>query len=218
MTSLNVSIAEIPIPRRMRGLPISAQGYPIPWFVPFTYGGEPVTQAADPAKRLRAIRVGLCWCCGELLGTHKCFALGPMCIVTRTTSEPACHRDCAEYAVRACPYLRKPNMKRNPTIPADQKVSPGGIMIERNPGVTVLWITRAYRTFRDPGGSILLSVGEPIEVTFFCEGRRATRAEIMESMESGLPILREMAAKDGTEALALLDKQYAKALRLLPQD
>ena len=175
------------------------------WFVPFTYGGEPVTQAADPAKRLRAIRLGLCWCCGEQLGSFKCFPIGPMCCVNRITSEPACHRDCAEYAVKVCPFLTRPRMRRNPTIPADQKVSPGGIMIERNPGVVAIWITRQFRAFRDHNGDVLLSVGEPVEVTFYCEGRRATRAEIMESMESGLPILREIAAKDGTEALALLD-------------
>jgi len=78
-------------------------------------------------------------------------------------------------------------------------------MIERNPGVVAIWITRQFRAFRDHNGDVLLSVGEPVEVTFYCEGRRATRAEIMESMESGLPILREIAAKDGTEALALLD-------------
>lgn len=216
MTKLNESIKDIPIPDRMRRLPISAQGYPIPWFVPFTHDGEPVPQAADPVKRLRAARLGLCWCCGEPLGIWRSFVIGPMCVTNRITSEPPNHKPCAEYAVRVCPFLARPKMRRNPTTPADQKVSPGGIMIERNPGVAAIWTTRKFRAVRDHDGGLLFSLGDPTEVTFYCEGHLATQAEVLESMESGIPILREVAERDGSQAVAMLDKQYARALRLLP--
>ena len=218
MTDLNASIRDIPIPERMRGLPISSQGYPIPWFVPYTRDGAPVPQAACPIKRLRAGRIGLCWCCGGSLGVHKAFAIGPMCMVNRVTSEPANHRECAQFAVRVCPFLRNPRMQRNPTVPEDGKALPPGLMIERNPGVVLVWITRHYHAFRDHDGGILYSLGAPESLSFFAEGRRATRAEIMESIESGIPILREMAEHDGKDALTQLEKQYAQALRLVPQD
>ena len=218
MTELNESIKHIPIPERMRGLPISAQGYPIPWFVPFTRGGQPVTQAADPVKRLRAGRLGLCWCCGGSLGVHKAFVIGPMCMVNRVSSEPPNHRECAEYAVQACPFLARPRMRRNPVVPAEGKVPPPGVMIERNPGVALIWITRTFQPFRDHDGGVLYRLGDPESVQAYCEGRRATRAEVVESIETGIPILREVAQRDGPEALAQLDSEYADALRFIPSE
>lgn len=217
MNELNASIRNIPIPERMRGLPVSPQGYPVPWFVPYTLDGDPVPQAADPVKRLRAARIGLCWCCGGPLGVHKAFVIGPMCCVNRITSEPPNHRDCAEYAAKVCPFLTRPRMRRNQSIPTEEKVSPGGVMIDRNPGCAAIWITRGFSTVRDRDGGALFKIGEPSEVAFYCEGRKATRGEVLESMESGIPILRGIAAKDGTAALALLDKEYALAMRFLPQ-
>jgi len=89
-------------------------------------------------------------------------------------------------------------------------------MIERNPGVAAIWTTRKFRAVRDHDGGLLFSLGDPTEVTFYCEGHLATQAEVLESMESGIPILREVAERDGSQAVAMLDKQYARALRLLP--
>jgi len=80
------------------------------------------------------------------------------------------------------------------------------------------WIARHHRAFRDHDGRILYSFGDPESLSFFAEGRRATRAEITESIESGIPILRQMAMREGSGEAADLDKQYAKALRLVPQD
>ena len=50
------------------------------------------------------------------------------------------------------------------------------------------------------------------------EGRQATREEVMESIDSGYPILYEMAAKEGHEAIATLERMKANALELLPND
>ena len=216
--TLNASISHIPIPKRMKHLPISDTGFLTPWFVPRDQNGQPVPQAADPAKRHRAYRNSLCWCCGQALGIHMAFILGPMCLVNRVTAEPASHRECAEYAVRACPFLSKPRMKRNPTTPTEHKVPSAGIMIERNPGVVLIWMTRFYKPFRDRDGGVLFSVGEPDEVLFYSEGRIATRAEVLESINSGLPILREIASREGHSAVAELDKQYLRALKYLPPE
>jgi len=216
MTALNAAISRIPIPARMKHLPISENGFPTPWFVPYDQNGVAVPQAADPVKRLRAYRDHLCWCCGGKLGIHMAFTLGPMCAVNRVTAEPASHRACAEYAVRVCPFLVKPRMKRNPTTPAEHKVPSAGIMIERNPGVALIWMTRFFKPFKDHDGRVLFAVGEPDEVLFFCEGRKATRAEVLESIETGIPILREMAAKDGVNAERALERQLERALRLVP--
>jgi len=216
IVALNASITHIPIPARMKHLPIAETGFPIPWFVPHDENGKPVPQAADPVKRLRAYRDHLCWCCGGKLGIHMAFILGPMCLINRVTAEPASHRACAEYAVRACPFLVRPRMKRNPTTPEQHKVPSAGIMIERNPGVALIWMTRFYKPFKDHDRRVLFAVGEPDEVLFFSEGRKATRAEALDSINSGLPILREIAEREGRDAVAELDKQYVRAMEYLP--
>jgi hypothetical protein len=216
MTELNESIRNIRMPARIAKLPISDQGFPVPWFVPLDRDGKPVPQAADPTKRMRATRVNLCWCCGEQLGRFKAFVIGPMCAVNRITAEPPSHRDCAEYAIRACPFLRNPRMRRNPTIPESGKLPPPGLMIERNPGVVLLWITHDYRLVGDRRGGELFQIGAPAQVAFYREGRIAKCAEILESIESGMPILRDMARSEGREALADLELQYRKALELVP--
>jgi hypothetical protein len=216
MTELNASIRDIPMPSRISKLPISEAGFPLPWFTAYDRDGKPVPQLADPAKRMRAVRVNLCWICGEPLGRFKAFILGTMCAVNRTTAEPPSHRDCAEYAVLACPFLRNPRMRRNPTTPEEHKQPPAGAMIERNPKVSLIWVTHDYQLVGDRRGGELFRVGAPVEVTFWREGRIAKRAEILESMESGIPILRDMAASEGRQALADLELQYRKALELVP--
>ena len=218
MADLNESIRHIPIPDHLKGRPISATGNLIPWFVPRDLDGEPIAQAADPDKLRRAHLYKLCWCCGEPLGAHKAFLLGPMCMVNRITAEPPNHESCAEYAVRACPFLINPRMKRNPTTPEEHKLPPAGIMLKRNPGAVAIWITHTYLPFRDPNGGMLFSVGDPISIRFFREGRPATRTEILESINTGMPFLLGLAARENARAVLELFRQYNRALKLVPED
>ncbi|HEX3525128.1 MAG TPA: hypothetical protein VHT52_23945 [Stellaceae bacterium] len=214
----NETIKQIPMPARVAKLPISEQGYPVPWFVPWV-DGKPATQAADPRKIKVAISANRCWVCGEQLGVYKAFVIGPMCAVNRITSEPPQHKECAEYTVKACPFLTKPRMKRNP-VDDDRKQNPAGVFIERNPGVSLIWITKDYRRFTPRGGGVLLSVGTPLEVSWWREGRTATRTEILESMDSGLPILLQAARDEeatGIEgSVAAIEEAYQRALALVP--
>jgi hypothetical protein len=214
MTELNESIKHIAMPTRIAKLPISPRGFPVPWFVA-QINGEYDFRIVDTPKRMRAVRNNMCWLCGETLGRYKSFLIGTMCTITRTISEPPAHRDCSEYAIAACPFLSNPRMRRNDKDLPDHEL-PAGIMLTCNPKVTVLWITHEYRLFRDHDGGTLFRIGAPVEVQFYREGRKATRAEIMESIESGLPELRDRAAAEGREAVEELELQYRKALEILP--
>jgi hypothetical protein len=71
-----------------------------------------------------------------------------------------------------------------------------GYAIKRNPGASLLWTTRGYQLFDDGNGSPLIQVGEPTRLEWWYAGKPATRAEVVASVESGLPILAEMAAKE----------------------
>jgi hypothetical protein len=205
------------LPERIQALPVF-RGYPVPWFVAYPDGpdGEPEFRLADRQKWVRAVQQKLCWVCGQQLGTWLAFVLGPMCGITRTTSEPACHRECAEWSIFNCPFLTRPHMERREgDLPAEAVEAPG-CPIRRNPGVTLLWMTKSFSLFRAQDRRYLIRVGDAIEVGWFAEGRRATREEVDKSIEGGLPKLIEVANIDGPDAHEDLRQQVEDFLFYLP--
>lgn len=205
-----------PMPPYIARLPRDARGYPIPRFVDrlADRDGEPDFRFADGAFRVRAFKIPLCWVCGGRLGTHRVFPIGPMCVVNRTTLEPPCHRDCAEWSVKACPFLSRPRMRRNAKDVPEHAATPGR-MIARNPGATCLYETRDYRALIVDNGW-LIRLGPPDRIDWVAEGRPATRAEIEASIEGGYPLLMQEAAADGPEAIAELERLKTEAFALLP--
>lgn len=208
-----------PLPRRFRSLPLDDRGYPIPWFVA-TIDGKPDFRVVKPRAIHEAVLGHKCWLCGDVLGRNGAFVIGPMCAINQISSEPPSHRECAEFAVKACPFLVRPAAKRrDAALPEDASVA--GEMIPRNPGVSLLWVSRDWRPVKADGGSgVLIQVGRPIEVQWWREGRAATRAEIMESIDSGYPILLEAAERDRrrghASAVRELERCRDNALKLLP--
>ena len=199
-----------PIPKRILALPRDQRGYPVPWFViwlkdglPVKRGeGEPDFRILAPNAREIAVRRQACWVCGQgPMGVHQVFAIGPMCAINRTTQEPPCHRECVEWAVKACPFLDR-------GLPEEKRVA--GVMIERNPGVTCLWESGFTRWLPEgaPEDGWLIMLGLPERVDWWSEGRKATRAEIEASIEP--------ARAQGRAALAELARLRKYALQLLP--
>ncbi len=202
-----------PLPPAIAKLPIDERGYPVPWFVGWV-DGKPEFRCMDGRKLDAAIKRRLCWVCGEPLGIEKTFVIGPMCTVNRVSSEPASHLTCAEFSVQACPFLTKPHMcRRENDLP--QHHEPPGVAIMRNPGVTALWTTQSH-TLEVAGDGVLFRLGWPESVSWWAEGRTATRAEVEASIESGLPILQKMADEQGPEAVAELKRMVDGAKRFLP--
>jgi hypothetical protein len=214
MRELNQRIRHLERPDRMKHLPINDQGFPIPFFVPYI-DRKPEFRGFDGEKMVICVRHKRCWLCGEPLGRFMVFVIGPMCAVNRVSAEPPSHRDCALYAVQACPFLTQPKMRRNEKD-MPEHLEPAGIMLLRNPGVTMMWTTLHYSIFKDGRGGALFNVGDPVRVEFFAEGREATHDEIMASIDSGLPSLRKIAEREGPDAVAELTKQYDKAMELVP--
>lgn len=206
------------MPYRMTLLPVDKVGRPVPWFVAFI-DGAPDFRVIGPGKMRDALRGSLCWVCGHGFagGEDRAWLIGPMCAVNLVTAEPPSHLECAVWSARNCPFLVTPNMVRRDRHMPGEAVSPAGIMIRRNPGVALVWVTgyRAWRTEREPGG-ILFRLGPPKRALWFAEGREATRDEVLASIDSGLPILREMAGKDGPDAVAELDRMHRDALVHIP--
>lgn len=202
------------LPLRMAHLPIDKRGFPVPWFVQW-FDGVPDFRIMDQQKFVKAIKFNLCWCCGGQLGVNKTFVAGPMCGINRTSAEPPAHKECAEYSAKACPFLSQPKMKRNEKgLPDCEK--PPGEFITRNPGVTMLWTTKEYKPFL-AGDGILIDMGEPSEVEWYCQGRKATREEVTDSISEGLPALEHIARQD-EGGMAALAEACSKIIPLLPQD
>jgi hypothetical protein len=205
-----------PLTERLTKLPVDERGYPVPFFVAYP-DGKPDFRFLDRDKWRRCVKERLCSVCGGKLGRYVTFPIGPMCTITRTSLEAACHKDCAEWSVKGCPFLSRPNMtRRDDDISPEVKAATPGIMIERNPGVTALWTTNTYKIFDDGNGGKLIRVGEPFSVSWWREGREATRAEVVESIKTGLPKLKEQCHTD--DDFFGLDKDIATAQRFLPKN
>jgi hypothetical protein len=204
--------AGLPLPPpRMQALRTDTRGYPVPWFV-WWDGEKPDFRVIGPGKIAEAVRFRKCWVCGGPIGRFMTFLIGPMCAVNRNTAEPACHRDCAEYAARACPFLTLPkSQRRDSNLPAEAKET--GFMIKRNPGVALCWTTLSYKLKHIESG-VLFNLGDPVEVSWWAQGRRAQRAEVLESITSGLPILRGEAERQGE--VAAFEAAAARGLALVP--
>lgn len=201
---------ELPeLPRHMRGLPLDARGYPVPWFaawhdeegkpLPRGEGTPDIKYMADGAVG-EAMREGRCWVCGGRLGRYKAFTIGPMCALNRTNAEPPSHLECADFAARACPFLSKPHMKRG-TGETDGVIEelPGHALM-RNPKCAAVWIIKGgYRAMGTEKGPLMM-LPEPTEVRWYAEGREATFAEVEESITTGLPSLHAVAETDEEHA------------------
>lgn len=210
---------QIEMPARIARLPQDDKGRPVPWFVEWI-DGKPDFRVMDRRKLAVAYLERKCWVCGEPLGKYVAFVIGPMCAINHTSAEPPSHRDCAIFSARACPFLSTPKMHRNQKGLPEVCSEPGGIAIKRNPGVTLVWVTFAkdYGHISTPTGPLFKFGDALVELLWFCEGRPAARAEILHSIQTGIPILRELAIVDGPEAEADLDQKYWAALQLVPAE
>ena len=203
-------------------LQVTSKGYPIPWFVDRVAplkDGDADFRIMDGKRLKLAIRDKRCWICGEPIRTKtSVFVAGPMCGINRTSAEPPNHASCAEWAAKACPFLTMPKRIRDERGLPPGAHSQAGVGIKRNPGVVMLWETAKYTTWRPPNGGILFDLGEPTlyGVEWLCEGREATRAEVMRSVETGLPSLLALAAEQGPEACFDLGQMTERFMAYLP--
>jgi len=206
-----------PMPKRIARLPIDQRGYPVPWFVYRDENGVADFRVIRPSGREQALHEHRCWTCGDILGRYATYIVGPMCTATLTTGEPPNHTECAEFAVRACPFLSRPGATRREEGLPDGRHTPG-IPILRNPGVCALWTTRGAPIIRRAPNGFLLKLPFPERVDWWREGREATRAEVEESIESGCPSLLELAKQEGPAAEADFARLLEIARAYLPAE
>lgn len=199
-----------PLTDRIARLPIDERGYPVPAFVqwlvrdkegplPCAPGlGTPDFRVVDPVHLKACVFGDLCWVCGEKLGVHRAYVVGPMCVINRNSAEPPSHVDCAEWSVKGCPFLSKPQMKRREdemTKAAIKNVA--GHMLTHNPGITAIWqVNEKTKPWHAGKGGMLFDIGNPEKVTWWKEGRTATVDEVVDAINKGLEKLLELCEDD----------------------
>lgn len=214
-----------PMPASVAELPRDERGYPVPFFVawlddlgrplpeqmPFGVG-KPEFRTADPRKLVRCVRHQLCWICGQPLDMRKgCFVIGPMSVINRITSEPPSHRDCAEFAMAACPFLSRPKAVRREHDMPENSEPPG--FYGHNPGTMAVYQCRGYIVEQHDDG-ILLSLPLPSGIWWYREGRRAERSEVIAAIEDARERLMPDALAEGQDAVADLESRYRTAMKI----
>lgn len=180
-----MSAMTIEAPASIAGLKRDERGYPIPWFVE---PADPVDFRVMRANALvESVRRACCWICGGPIGAYKAFPLGPLCVVQRFTSEGACHRSCAEWAIQVCPFMANPSFSRSARdLPGNVKRWEAKL---DNPGTYAIWITKSPRGGRlcfKPGFSSqvpIIELDDPTEINWYREKRLATRDEVMRALD-----------------------------------
>lgn len=202
-------------PSRVRALPRDRYGRPVPWFVDDQPTGTRNHRTPSSAKRIAALRDGLCWVCGQKLPTGTktrkqnnpvpvTFAVTPTAVINRLAADPPCHEACATYAVTACPFMLRPDA--------------GGM---------VLWSTTEFTIERPAfgmGGSVLLRMHDPVAagvrpgVTWWVEARMATGTEAYNLLADAYARLQDETQydPDPVSAAAVLRQQLNEAARHLP--
>lgn len=207
-----------PRPERVAALPLNEKGYPIPFFVSYV-DGKPDFRVIDATKFIRCVRQKLCWVCGQELGKYHCYVGGPMGALNRISAEPPSHAECAEYAVKACPFILLPKSKRRVANMPEGYAELPGTMLQHNPGVTVIWTTdRPVLLQRIPDEGALFYLDEPTSVRWYTEGRAAWRWECINSIAMGIKDLIKMAreSEDPDSELRQIDERILELHKRLP--
>lgn len=189
------------------------RGYPVPWFVAVIDGVPDFRVMREEAVK-KAVTQDRCWICGQtLLIGLRAYVAGPMCGINRNSAEPPSHVNCADWAARACPFLVRPHAKRREKgLPEEGTVAPGAIM--RNPGVAMVWVTKATQV-RQVGRNLYFNLGQPSEVRWYAHGQPASREEVLDSVETGLPLLAQGCRDDADRAE--LQRLVTRFERWLPE-
>ena len=134
------------VPARLKDAKKDKRGYPIPFFIPMDAAtGEPNFKYMDPTKQFLCVTLGLCMICGQNLIPHDYWYItGPLGRKNQCCSDPAMHKECAEYSLKVCPHMHFEKTDRT----TDESEVDAGIIISEKPPEVRLINARNYTLFR----------------------------------------------------------------------
>jgi hypothetical protein len=187
-------------PSRLAHLPRDRRGFPVPWFVSWG-AGEPRFPVVDAAKLSLAWNEERCWVCGDRLGAHRGWVVGPMSVIEGATPEPPSHYECAAFSVSACPHLSTADARFSGRYADDADCVAQPNISKATSAVTAIWITkgRGATPFR-AGAGTLFGLAEPTRLEWYAAGRPASDGEVRVAIEQAVPTLRTAAVAQGRAA------------------
>lgn len=126
----------VPIPDRMKHLPLDRRGYPIPATVMIDDDGKAHFSVNVENIRQRLIKEDRCPICGGKLLRGRWSVGGPASAFHEHGAyiDPPMHYECVRYAMQVCPYLAMPSYtKRIDDKGVDYSKVPGDIIIQTDP-------------------------------------------------------------------------------------
>lgn len=172
----------LPLPQRMRTLSRDKRGFPIPFIVLRDSTGMPQFTINDMRRIDDCRRKRLCSICGKRFDRNEMwFVGGSRCFLHEDGAflDPPVHLECAEYALRVCPFLAAPHYAKRID---DAKLAPGampnGVALVRTdympPGLPErfgLGMTHSVRYHPRPKGQSLYTVEHWEYVEFWRAGQ-----------------------------------------------
>lgn len=148
---------EIVLPERVALRPRDERGYPILFTTP-VIDGKPDFFTIGTAMVAQCHAEGLCGICGQVISHHgdgetDCkpyyFIGGPYSTeVSGVFNDPPMHKDCAEFAMRVCPWMIMHNYKR-PKEYVQTPIQVEGTILEDRARPVVLILSKALNYERD---------------------------------------------------------------------
>lgn len=170
-------------PERIARLPLDARGYPIPFFV-MNRDGVLDFRVVDHDKVVRAAEQNQCFICGDKLGRHKFFAAGPKSMVVMQSSHGPSHKECVEYALKACPFILYPAHRRTAAMPDIPLKVDEGVQIERPPIYGVAHVEGEYELM--VGGNTMRCQWSEIDYTFWLDGAQINMSQAYPHVEAAV--------------------------------
>lgn len=159
------------IPSFLKHLKINDKGYPIPFFVAYV-DGKPDFRLLDPKKQHYCIHQKLCAICGKkLFKDSYYFISGPIGYTNGVSTDPAMHRECAEYSINVCPHLHfEKSERRDKGI--EHLKNEQDCMLEQKPPMILLVKAHKFKDFRNPAneGTLIRFIPASYEIFVYENG------------------------------------------------
>jgi hypothetical protein len=161
-------LTAVETPPKVAALPKDSRGYPIFFTVLISHDGKPNFRAQDPYKWETGVQDKLCGICGTKLGKRMAFVGGPKSIKSRYFTDLPMHESCAQYALKACPFIAMPKFTYLEQSAPELAVNP--LVSDQRPEMFGIGITSKMKVVQLQGHSVI-KAGAFSRVQFWKDGQ-----------------------------------------------
>jgi hypothetical protein len=162
---------DVPVPPRLASRPRDRRGYVVPYAQFVDRDGVPQFQVMDDVQVQNCLTRRCCGLCGQPMGKHIYFIGGDLCVRNGFFHDPPMHRECAEYALRACPHLARVKGRYGPIPEIEGGVVVVGAVSTIKVETFALMHGSAFTWSRDRTGMVLIKAALPwLDVSWWRNG------------------------------------------------